>query len=508
MARGQIRPARALTPGLTQELVDRLAMSRNTDKRHIDRISNNPDDRRPGAASTAAAGPGKRRRLVWLTLFLVLAAGAGLVCRKQTAPWPAAEHMGRQAMAICTAAVPEAAAAVPQVSLLAPEPVPIVRYRIPEQVSEPPPPTMKELYLVQVGDQLRVAAAFSRLPGYRLFRQDRGRRLVLELPAETTLPSLADEAMPTLLEKLTRESFGGRVQLVFSFDRAFSYDELELRDDPDGEGRALLFSVRPEPAVAVSTAAPASPKSAKTSAPDPKVPANAGQVPAPATEPAAKTRTFSRQAARTTDRQRAENLYREAMAAFQKGHPGKAERALRAALVLHPGHVAARDALLRLSSQLNRPRQVADLLAQGAIHAPDHLSYRIRFVRLLIDKGELSRARKELTRAPLPSVAESTDLHAMSATVSLRQGRYGQAAETYRKLLEVQPGKAVWWMGLGIALEGDADRDKARQAYNQALHHDGLSDNLQTFIRRRLAASGDGRPGQSLAGRNPDEDRS
>ena len=485
-------------------------MSRNKDKRRTDRIPNDPDDRQPGAASTPVAGPGKRRSLVWLTLFLVLAAGTGLVRWKQAVPWPAAEHMGRRAMAICSSAVPEAAAAVPQVSLLAPEPVPIVRYRIPEQVNEPPPPTLNELYLVQVGDQLRVAAAFSRLPGYRLFRQDRGRRLVLELPAETTLPSLADDDTPTLLEKLTRESFGGRVQLVFSFDRPFCYDELELRDDPGGEGRALLFSVRPEPAaVAVSTTAPASPTPAGTSDPDPNVTADTAQVPAPAPEPAAKSnKTFSRQAVRITDRQRAEDLYREAKAAFQKGHPGKAERALRAALILYPSHVGARDALLRLLSRLNRPRQAADLLAQGAIQAPDHPSYRVRFVRLLIDQGDLSRAREELTRAPLPPVAESPDLHAMAATVSLRQGRYREAAETYRALLDIQPDNAVWWMGLGIALEGDAAFDRARQAYDRALQHDGLSDNLQTFVRRRLAASGDGHPGQPLAGRNPDEDRS
>ena len=249
---------------------------------------------------------------------------------------------------------------------------------------------------------------------------------------------------------------------------------------PGGEGRALLFFGPPEPAAAVSAAVPASSTPAGAPEPDPIVLSDTGQVPAPAPEPAAKSnKTFSRQAVRITDRQRAEDLYREAKAAFQKGHPGKAERALRAALILHPSHVGARDALLRLLSQLNRPRQAADLLAQGATQAPDHLSYRVRFVRLLIDQGDLSRAREELTRAPLPPVAESPDLHAMAATVSLRQGRYREAAETYRALLEIQPDNAVWWMGLGIALEGDAAFDRARQAYDQALRHDGLSDNLQ-----------------------------
>jgi hypothetical protein len=326
-----------------------------------------------------------------------------------------------------------------------PDQAPIVWNTIHEEADEPPPAALEELHLVQVGDQLRVAAAFSRMPGYRLFRQDQGKRLVLELPEATTLPSLSCDATPPLLKELNRESLGGRVQLVFSFDRAFRCDEQELRDNPDGDGRALLFSVRPEPVASVPTAVPLNPSAAEPSNPAPNVPADIGQAPVPAPAPAAKT--FVRQAVRITDRQRAADSYRD-------------------------------------------------------------LPHRIRLVRLLLEKGKLSRARAELTRKPLPPVGKAPNLHAMSATVSLRQGRYREAAETYRNLLEVQPGKAVWWMGLGIALEGDADQDKARHAYSQALRHDGLSDNLQTFIHRRLAASSNGQAGQPLARRNPDEDRS
>lgn len=488
-------------------------MSRNKDKNRIDRMPNDPDGGCPTATSSPAAGCSGRCGLVCLTLVLVLAAGTGVARWNGDSLWSAAGHMISRTVAITAPAVSVADAAVRQDPLPMPVQPLAVQDRSPESINEPPIstaekclPKLEELYLVQVGDQLRVAAAFSRMPGYRLFRQDRGKRLVLELPEGTTVPSLPDGATPPMLRKLTRETLGGRVQLVFSFDRVCRCEEQELRNNPDGEGRALLFAVRPEPVAGGPTAAPVNPSPAETPGPAPVVLSDTGQATVSASAPPVKT--FVRQAVRTTDRQRAGDLYREAMAAFQRGRPGKAEQALRAALNMDPGHVGARDALLHLLSRLNRRQQIKALLAQGVRQAPDHLPYRVRFVRMLIDDGELSRARTELSRDPLPPAAESPELHALSATVNLRQGQYQDAAEIYRTLLKVQPDKAVWWMGLGIALERNDAFDRARQAYDQALRHDGLSDNLENFIRRRLAASGSGQAGQPLASRNPDEDRS
>lgn len=76
----------------------------------------------------------------------------------------------------------------------------------------------------------------------------------------------------------------------------------------------------------------------------------------------------------------------------------------------------------------------------------------------------------------------------MLATVCQRLGRYDEAVQTYRQLLAVKPGKATWWLGLGIALEGALLKDQARQAYGQALARGGLSSGVQTYIRQRLRA--------------------
>jgi MSHA biogenesis protein MshN len=186
-------------------------------------------------------------------------------------------------------------------------------------------------------------------------------------------------------------------------------------------------------------------------------------------------------------RERADRLYREGLAALQQRRPQEAERALNAALAIEPTHVVARNLLLRVLVQQNRPVEVRSLLAEGIREVPQHLPWRVHFARLLVEEGALEQARQELTRDPRPAIAEAPDLYAMLATVHQRRGDYAEAARTYRLLLAVRPGQAVWWMGLGIALEGTGSYNQAEQAYRQALSRGGLSAGLQAYVRGRLA---------------------
>ena len=185
-----------------------------------------------------------------------------------------------------------------------------------------------------------------------------------------------------------------------------------------------------------------------------------------------------------------------------------AVQALQAALAIEPDHLRAQDALVHLLTQQDRRDQVKALLAEGLENTPDHLSYRIRLARLLIEEGRLAHAEAVLAGNPLPPAAESPDLHAMLATVYLHQGRYGEAVDIYRTLVAVKPEQAVWWMGLGIAHEGAQFFNQARHAYGQALVQEGLSEDLQQFIRQRLAASDKAQPMQPTANKRVAERRS
>ena len=465
--------------------------------------------------SEAIPAPQRRKapNLLRLGLILLVLAGIGVSSLKWGGSWPSAGKIAQQTGALSASVVPTADAAVNQDAPHPTAPLPASVDPTHGRVIETPSAAVEEgsaelrhLYFVQNGDQLRVTAAFSHIPEYRLIQRAQGRQIVLELPVGTKVVSLPNAGIPPMLQKMACETHNDRIQLVFSFERACRYDELSLKDHPEEKNRSLFFVVRPEaPDVRPTTVAEA-PSAPKPSVTSPDGPGDVSPSPAPEASTAAKE--FVRQAVRPTDRQQAEELYQKGITAFHKGQVGKAEEALRAALTIEPSHVSVRDALLHLLDRQNRRNQVKALLVEGLHNVPDHLPYRVQLARLLIEEGNLSRAESELTRDPLPSASESPDLHAMLATVSLRQGRYDEAANTYRTLLATNPDQAIWWMGLGIALENDAALDQAWKAYSKALVRDGLSDGLRTFIRQRLAALRNAQTGQPTDRNTFEEKRS
>jgi len=450
-------------------------------------------------------------RLLRWGLLLLLLAGTGFFGRQWSGSWPSAETIAERAKAVSASVVPEATAAVRPDSRQMTVPALTPVWAASDGGTESPAATteqrtaaLENLYFVQVGDQLRVAAVFSHLPEYRLFQSAQDRQLVLELPAGTKTVSLPESETLPMLQNLVYENYSDRIQLVFAFEKACRYDAMLLRSTPEEEGRNLVIVVRPEkPDIrpAAVAGAPATSKPPLICSDDPE---DAG----PASAPKTGTGTFARQAVRPTTHQQAEILFQDGITAFRKGHFEMAAQALRAALDVESGHLGARDALLHLLDRQGLRDQVKAFLSEGLRQKPNHLSYRIRLARLLIEEGRLSRAETVLARPPLPPANESPDLYAMLATVYLRKGCYGEAAKTYRTLLAVKPQQAVWWMGLGIALEGDQSLDQARQAYGQALVHEDLSEGLQKFIRQRLAASGKAQTMQPSAHTRLEERRS
>ena len=432
--------------------------------------------------------------LLRLGLLVLLLAGIGVACWTWSSGWPSAATLAERASAMSAAMVPEAAAAVgrePQLmtahlpASVLPDPGRMIEPR--KAAVEKETAVLENLYFVQVGNQLRVAAVFSQTPGYRLIRRAQGTQIALELPPGTRVGSLPGGGTPPMLQNVAWETHSDQTQLVFSFDQAYRCDELILKDHAKGEGWNLIMVVRPEapdlrPRPSAEALSPPKP-----SIDSPESLEDAEPKPAPEAHPVFKE--FVRQAVQPTDHQRAGTLFHKGITAFRKGRFAMAEQALRAALTIEPGHLRAREALLHLLDRQGHRSQIKTLLAEGLQRVPGHWPHRLRLARLLLEEGSLSRAAIILTSEPLPPTAETPDLHAMLAMVFLRQGRYGKAAETYRALLAAKPEQAVWWMGLGLALEGDRSLDAACKAYGQALVHEGLSEGLQKFIRQRLAAA-------------------
>lgn len=183
--------------------------------------------------------------------------------------------------------------------------------------------------------------------------------------------------------------------------------------------------------------------------------------------------------------QRADRRYREALTLISQGRMGEAQAMLEDALKLDPRHLGARQALLGILVDSRRLAQAEQLLQDGlALNiAPPSLA--MALARLQMERGDQSAALATLERY-LPQGQGSADYEAFFAALLQRAERHGDAISHYQAALRAQPGRAVWWMGLGISLQAEKRVAEAEQAFSRARVLPGLTPELQAFVDQRL----------------------
>lgn len=193
---------------------------------------------------------------------------------------------------------------------------------------------------------------------------------------------------------------------------------------------------------------------------------------------------------------RAHQAYNRAMQDLAAGHTSLGHTALLQALEIDRQLVPARLLLAGLEAKDGRIQSALALLDTGLTLQPNN-SGRLSLVRLkariLIDAGHTDRAL-EVLKKNTPPVRADPDYHALLAGLEVQTGHYRRAAHQYAALLVVNPDRAVWWLGLGIALDQSRQDRAALKAYQNALQHPGLSSAATTYARRRLKALGRRKP--------------
>lgn len=113
-------------------------------------------------------------------------------------------------------------------------------------------------------------------------------------------------------------------------------------------------------------------------------------------------------------------------------------------------------------------------------------------VRLAIAQQRYIEAVTLIDRLAIP-LQRDADFTVMRAAALQAQGKYSQAAASYKHLLAFNSQQARWWMGLAVALDADAKFSEAKQAYRNALSLTGsiasasLPDNLSHYATKRIA---------------------
>ena len=187
-----------------------------------------------------------------------------------------------------------------------------------------------------------------------------------------------------------------------------------------------------------------------------------------------------------TPQQRVENEYRRALGQLQDGRVSEAMAGLQQTLQLDPRHQGARETLVRLLLEAQRPDDAARQLQLSLALDPKQPAQAMMLARLQLDKANGGTAALDTLMRSLPYAADNGDYRAFLAGVLQREQRYREAAEQYQLALQTAPDNSVWWMGLGIALQADNHPAQARQAFERAKGLQTLSPQLQTFVERKL----------------------
>ncbi len=210
----------------------------------------------------------------------------------------------------------------------------------------------------------------------------------------------------------------------------------------------------------------------------------------PVAAPVTKTAT-SRAVVRLNRRQRAQLAFKRALQLQDRGDDPAAEPLLRKALSLDPG---LNDARVQLAALLLRERRMAEaeaLLLEGLARRPDRLALAELYARLLAERGDNGRALEVLDTAGAAH-SDIAEVRALRAGILMKLGDARNAARDYRKALAARPQHAVWWMGLGVALEQAREPAPALAAYRRARSLP-LAAELDAFVAKRIAALGSGR---------------
>ena len=187
---------------------------------------------------------------------------------------------------------------------------------------------------------------------------------------------------------------------------------------------------------------------------------------------------------RISPQQQAADEFGLALALIQQGRKGEAQAHLENALQLDPSLAEARRTLVGLLLDGKRNADAERVLQDGLGRDPKQPALAMLLARLQVERGALALALATLEKT-LPFADRQADYHAFVAAVLQRQNRHKEAITHYQIALQLVPGDAVWWMGLGLSLQAVDRSEDARDAFKHAAGLHKLPPDLQAFVEQR-----------------------
>ncbi len=181
----------------------------------------------------------------------------------------------------------------------------------------------------------------------------------------------------------------------------------------------------------------------------------------------------------------AEKLFRRGYKDYKNGDISNSLKKLNMALDQDAGHVNARSTLATILSKQGHTELAYSILTEGLIQYPEQTEWLKVYARLLLIEGKLVEADNLLTQYS-PPLSVNVEYYGLKAVILQKLNEHGQSAKIYRDLLQFNPAKSVWWMGLGISLESLKRYDDALYAYQKASKNTSLASESRQFIKQRI----------------------
>ncbi|MFM5510179.1 tetratricopeptide repeat protein [Aeromonas rivipollensis] len=177
---------------------------------------------------------------------------------------------------------------------------------------------------------------------------------------------------------------------------------------------------------------------------------------------------------------------RKATTAMAKGEMREAQDNYYQVLVHDPHNQGAREQLAGLLYGEGRLTEASQVLEEGLRLDPAQADLRLLLARVAISGGDRQKALDWLTGYQ-PDLAANLDYYATWAGLAQELGQPAQASELYVKLLRQQPDQGRWWLGLGVAEDGQGHRQRALDAYGNAQLHGDLGEASTRWLEQRIA---------------------
>lgn len=176
---------------------------------------------------------------------------------------------------------------------------------------------------------------------------------------------------------------------------------------------------------------------------------------------------------------------RKATTAMAKGRMQEAQDGYYEVLAHDPHNQGAREQLAGLLYGAGRLTEAVQVLEEGLRLDPAQADLRLLLARVAISGGDRQKALDWLTGYQ-PDIASNLDYYATWAGLAQELGQPVQASEMYVRLLRQQPDQGRWWLGLGVAEDGQGHRQRALDAYRNAQLHGNLGEASTQWLEQRI----------------------